>query len=128
VVDELNLENIGARNVGVGGGDLTTTSHLVNIALPNKVMFGMAIVSKMVLPGGIDAIIGMDILGMGDFSVTHYNGKTTFSFCVPSLREVDFTTEVTNLQKAGPMFARKNSKNAPCPCGSGKKYKACHGK
>jgi len=36
--------------------------------------------AKMVLPGGIDALIGMDILGMGDFAVTHHNGNTVFSF------------------------------------------------
>ena len=25
-------------------------------------------------------------------------------------------------------FGRKVSRNEPCPCGSGKKYKLCHGK
>ena len=38
VVSDLQLASIGATNVGVGGGALTTTSHLVNIALPNRVM------------------------------------------------------------------------------------------
>ena len=71
VVSDLNLASIGAKNVGVGGGMLATTSHLVNIGLPNKVIFTMTSVAKMVLLGGIDAIIGMDILGLGDFAVTH---------------------------------------------------------
>src|SRR5258705_453003 len=34
VVADLQLASIGATNVGVGGGTLTTTSHLVNIAHP----------------------------------------------------------------------------------------------
>src|SRR5947209_1673808 len=37
VVSELSLPSIGATQVGVGGGSVTTTSHLVNIALPNRV-------------------------------------------------------------------------------------------
>jgi predicted aspartyl protease len=124
VVTDLALASIGARNVGVGGGMLATTSHLVNIALPNKVMFPMMQAAKMVLLGGIDAIIGMDILGMGDFTVTHQNGNTTFSFCIPSRKEIDFVAEVKQAQKdSQPRVGR----NDPCPCGSGRKYKRCHG-
>jgi predicted aspartyl protease len=120
VVADLQLPSIGARNVGVGGGTLTTTAHLVNIGLPNKVMFGMASVAKMVL-GDCDVAIGMDILGTGDFAVTHHDGKTTFSFCCPSLREIDFTLEINKAR------AVHIGRNDPCPCGSGKKFKKCHG-
>ena len=119
VVTELNLASMGALNVGVGGGRLPTTSHLVNIMLPNKAMFGMAQVAKIDLHGGIDVLIGMDILGVGDFTVTHYAGNTTFSYCCPSRREIDFVTETRNDYKVG--------RNDPCPCRSGKKYKKCHG-
>jgi hypothetical protein len=37
-----------------------------------------------------DVLIGMDIIGEGDFAVTHQDGKTTFSFRVPSLKTIDF--------------------------------------
>jgi hypothetical protein len=122
VVADLGLASVGAQNVGVGGGTLTTTVHLVNIGLPNKVMFPMMRVAQIALHGGIDALIGMDILGVGDFAVTHQKGSTTFSFCCPSRREIDFVTEV-----AAPFHSNKLSRNSPCPCGSGKKYKKCHG-
>jgi hypothetical protein len=84
-------------------------------------------VAQIVLHGGIDVLIGMDIIGSGDFSVTHHNGKTTFSFCCPSLREIDFVAEI---QKSGklPVHSDKVGRNDPCPCGSGKKYKKCHGR
>lgn len=123
VVQDLNLSSIGARTVGVGGGLLSTTSHLVNISLPNKVMFGMASVAKMVIPGAVDVLIGMDILGMGDFAVTHHGGKTTFTFCTPSRREINFAAEVNAYIKSHPP-----SRNGLCPCNSGKKYKSCHGR
>ena len=120
VVTDLQLASIGARTVAVGGGTLTTTAHLVNIGMPNRVMFPMVPVAKMVLLG-VDVLIGMDILGTGDFAVTHQDGKTVFSFCFPSRRHIDFASEI---KTAIPRVAR----NTPCPCGSGKKYKACHGK
>ena len=41
LVADLQLASIGSTNVGVGGGTLTTTSHLINIGLPNMVMFPM---------------------------------------------------------------------------------------
>jgi predicted aspartyl protease len=124
VVAELQLPSIGAMNVGVGGGSLPTTGHLVNIVLPNSVMFGMVRVASMVLHQGIDVIVGMDILGMGDFAVTHHQGKTTFSFGIPSREEIDFAKDLKAFQKAA---QPKAGRNDPCPCGSGKKYKKCCG-
>jgi hypothetical protein len=127
IVAELGLASVGAQNVGVGGGTLITTAHLVNIGLPNKVMFQMMRVAQIELHGGIDTLIGMDILGVGDFAVTHHNGSTTFSFCCPSRREIDFVAEVEDSKKIAPLHSNKISRNSPCPCGSGKKYKKCHG-
>jgi len=80
-------------------------------------------VAKIVLHGDIDVVIGMDIPGVGDFAVTHHNGRTTFSFCCPSRREIDFAAELTDQDKA----RYKAGRNDQCPCGSGKKYKKCHG-
>jgi hypothetical protein len=102
---------------------LATTSHLVNIGLPNKVMFPMVQVAKMILLGDFDVIIGMDILGIGDFTVTHHGGKTTFSFCLPSRREIDFVSELQESQKITPAQSNKIGRNSPCTCQSGKKYK-----
>ena len=128
VVSDLALISIGAVNVGVGGGTLTTTSHLVNIGLPNGVMFTNLRVASMVLAPDIQVLIGMDILGAGDFAVTHHDGKTTFSFCCPARREIDFVAEVQEASKIAPAVSTKLvGRNSPCPCGSGKKYKKCCG-
>lgn len=128
VVSDLQLMSIGAVNVGVGGGKLTTTSHLVNVGLPNKVMFTMLRVASMVLAPDIDVLIGMDILGAGDFAVTHHQGRTTFTFCCPARREIDFVAEVNDALKPAPVVSTKVvGRNSQCPCGSGKKYKRCCG-
>ena len=34
----------------------------------------------------------------------------------------------TNAGKQRPVHVEKVGRNDPCPCGSGKKYKNCHGK
>ena len=86
-------------------------------------MFPMMRVAK-VAAVGVDVIIGMDVIGAGDFAVTHQNGKTTFSFCCPSRKEIDFVNEVNqDIQASIPRVGR----NDLCPCNSGKKYKKCHG-
>jgi len=126
IVTDLGLSSVGAQRVGVGGGTLTTTVHLVNIGLPNRVMFPMMRVAQIAVHPDFDVLIGMDILGVGDFAVTHHNGRTTFSFCCPSRREIDFVAEVNT--PPPPATSNKVSRNSPCPCGSGKKYKRCHGK
>ncbi|MDR3189208.1 MAG: aspartyl protease family protein [Prevotellaceae bacterium] len=38
----------------------------------------------------VGLLIGMDIITMGDFAVTNYQGKTVMSFRVPSVQKIDF--------------------------------------
>jgi hypothetical protein len=125
VVNDLGLPSIGAAKVGTAAGPLDTTAHLINIGLPNKVMFQMVRVTKANLNNPFDVLIGMDILGTGDFAVTHHQGKTTFSFRWPSHDEIDFVAQAQ--AKPVPAHSDKVSRNSQCPCGSGKKYKRCCG-
>ena len=41
-------------------------------------------------PQGMDVLIGMDIIGAGDFVVTNRNGRTKLSFRIPSQGDTDF--------------------------------------
>jgi len=48
----------------------------------------------------VDIIIGMDIIGMGDFAVCNTDNKTSFSFVMPPLPEkIDFTEKARQLNK-----------------------------
>lgn len=38
----------------------------------------------------IDLLIGMDIIGLGDFALTHRNGKSLLSFRIPHSIPIDF--------------------------------------
>ena len=67
---------------------LLTEAHVFNIAkisigLPNMVMVDEVNVMICNLNQGFDLIIGMDIILLGDFSISNGNGKTLFSFALP---------------------------------------------
>ena len=106
-----------AKVTGVHGTQLSNV-YLIDVYLPNRVIAEeVEAVESPALAGELDdVLIGMDIIGLGDFAVSNFQGKTTFTFRIPSLAESDF----------GPPTP-KVGRNDPCPCGSGKKYKKCHG-
>jgi predicted aspartyl protease len=121
VVNELGLQQIGITKVHHAQGQTLAEVYLVNVAVPNGVGFAGVRVTKGDLPD-VDTLIGMDIMGRGDFAVSNFNGKTAFSFRMPSTECIDFTGKIP--QTVPPRIGR----NDPCPCGSGKKFKKCCGK
>ena len=72
--------------------------YLINIRLPNGVAFMHVQVTKGQLVGPVDVLIGMDIITQGDFSVTNKDGKTVFSFRVPSEVHTDYVREFNEKQ------------------------------
>jgi hypothetical protein len=94
VVDQCGLKATGvAQTYGVHGVGLAET-FLVNIALPNRVRFSNVEVTLGDLPAGSHALIGMDIIAAGDFAITNHQGKTVFSFRLPSCGRIDFTKDL----------------------------------
>ncbi len=130
VVDECGLKPIGRANIHHAKGTSTTLVYLVSVFLPNNVCFSSLRVTEGDLAGDVSVLIGMDIIGMGDFAITNKDGKTEFTFRMPSVERIDFTEQTKNLpQNRLPSTpSPKIGRNAPCPCGSGKKYKKCCGK
>jgi hypothetical protein len=121
VVDECGLMPIGMALVNSATEQKRCETFLVSIFLPNKVAVPSIVATKGML-ADCDVLIGMDIIALGDFAITHPEGKTMFSFRLPSIGQLDF------VKPEPPAHSEKISRNAPCPCGSGKKYKKCCGK
>lgn len=98
VANDLGLKPISVAEVRHAGGRSTVNVYLVNIGLPNRVMITNIRVSEADLTEDDNVpeaeqshvLIGMDIIGAGDFAVTNQGGKTTMSFRFPSLEEIDF--------------------------------------
>jgi hypothetical protein len=82
---------------GVTGSALCNT-YLIALALPNGILIPEIEVADCVGNIGCDILIGMDVIGMGDFAVCNVQGNTTFSFRIPSVAVVNFTSLVLQNQ------------------------------
>ena len=76
-----------------GGITRDVPVYLVNISLISGVRFTGVEVAEGKLPKGMDVVIGMDIITRGDFAVTNQDGKTMFSFRIPSKEPIDFVAD-----------------------------------
>ncbi|MCK4312600.1 MAG: retroviral-like aspartic protease family protein [Candidatus Cloacimonetes bacterium] len=100
----LKLKPVGKVTVkGVNSTSIEDT-YLLDIYLPNKVVVkALKVTECSALSSDFKMLIGMDIIGLGDFAITNKNNKTTLSFCLPSLAEIDFNPLVNdyNLKHSG---------------------------
>lgn len=90
VVKRLGIHPITFVPVGTGGGQVIAPVYLVNIVLPDNFIIPNVQVTELKELNSCDVLIGMDIIALGDFAITHKDGKACFSFRIPSLGEVDF--------------------------------------
>jgi hypothetical protein len=83
---------------GVNNRTLENT-YQVNIYLPNKVcLIFVKIAEAPALAGGAGMLIGMDIIGSGDFSVYNEDGKTVMSYRFPSIGGEDFVKLASSIR------------------------------
>jgi len=117
VVDDLELKPTGVRETRHAAGKSINNTYLINISLPNKVMVGQVRVTEVQLIPDDNVLddkqpqllIGMDIIGLGDFVVTNFDKKTTLSFQIPSTEEIDFVPAAMedNVMEGGNRQARR---------------------
>src|SRR5713226_7104283 len=123
----LGLVATGKSLVHHAGGKGLANTYVVNFPLPNQVGIQGVLVSECPEPEHkqFGAIIGMDIIMTGDLTISNHGGSSWVTFRFPSFAKVDYVEESKKLTQ--PAVSAKVSRNSPCPCGSGKKYKKCHG-
>jgi len=56
---------------------------IIHIGLPNNVLIPAKRVCVAKIGGGADMLIGMDIISLGDFLISNFGNKTSFSFVIP---------------------------------------------
>ena len=93
VATDLGL-SIEARIPIQHAGDVSVDvpQHYVNLQLPGGVLIIGRPVAQLPL-ASYDVIIGMDIISLGDFAISNFEGKTTFTFRIPSAEEFDFAAD-----------------------------------
>ena len=116
VVSNCQLVGTGKTESRHAQGSAIVDTYLVNINVPEIEEYPAIRVSEGKLTGG-DVLIGMDIIGTGDFAVTNFGGVTKFSFRYPSVQHIDFVRESTIPQfQHGPGRRKKRVKMQTCAC------------
>ena len=91
VAEQLGLIPTGKAQVNTANGIAIQNTYTIDIGLPNKVIIQGIIATEVdALAAGCDALIGMDVITLGDFSITNHKGVTCMSFRVPSGHEIDY--------------------------------------
>ena len=86
----------GRTEVAGIGGNVTADLTLVNLLLTPDLEIDGCPVYITDFPGEADILIGMDIIGLGDFAVCNTGNKTSFSFVMPP-----FADRINFADKAG---------------------------
>ena len=80
---KLGLTATGQAEVSTANGKAIVDAYLIELRLPH----GLAIQGMNVTRGDLgpntEMLVGMDVIGLGDFIVQNCAGKTQFSFCFP---------------------------------------------
>lgn len=112
VVDENDLHFLTYTKVFTASEEKMCPVYLASIWLPNKLIFSA--VKVTVLPiNRFDILIGMDIIGWGDFAFTNKNNTSLFSFCFPSQEHIDFTGKQKHIQNKPINAIPKVGRNLP---------------
>ena len=77
-------------------GEKMAEMYIVDILLRNNVTVkDVRVIGSEIGVQNIDILIGMDIIGLGDFAVTNVGGITTFTFRIPSIQTIDFCKDLS---------------------------------
>ena len=89
LAQRLNLPIIDITRVNSVNGIKESPVYKIDLILPNQVLVSAIRVTEATVVGS-DVLIGMDIINLGDFAVSNFQGKTWFTFRIPSMEDIDF--------------------------------------
>lgn len=126
--ERCGLVPIGIEHVSGVTGTSIVSAYYVAVELPNHIVLHLRVTEGEDCIG-CDMLIGMDVISMGDFCITHAEDNTRFTFRVPSIADTDYVKEGhTENRNQLKRIESSVGRNGLCPCGSGKKFKKCCGK
>ncbi|HYH74889.1 MAG TPA: retroviral-like aspartic protease family protein [Candidatus Saccharimonadales bacterium] len=94
VVDKLQLQPVSFTLVNTASEEnVKSPVYLVDFVLPNGVVLQGLRVTLGKLANA-QVLIGMDVINVGDLSITNNKNCTVMTFGVPSTREIDYVKEL----------------------------------
>ena len=110
---KLGLQPVSHVPVSTANGNYTAPLFICDIYLPTKIVVPAVEITGGNLGSDADMLIGMDIITLGDFTITNLGGDTWFTFRMPSMQRTDYSV------------IQEPNKDHRCPCGEVKMYKNC---
>jgi methyl coenzyme M reductase subunit C len=94
VAKQLSLVPTGMMNIQTPSSTKSVKTYLVNVELPNHLNVNdVQVCETDIGKQGIEMLIGMDIITLGDFSVSNFNNNTVFTFRYPSKEKTDYVPQ-----------------------------------
>lgn len=94
LVTALNLMPTGKLQIHTPSGIGIVNKYMINLILNKEVMIkNLIVMDSEIGSQGIDVLIGMDIIALGDFAVSNFGNKTQFTFRIPSMEHVNYCCE-----------------------------------
>ena len=91
LVKSLDLVPTGMVQVQTPSGTATLNKYIINLILNQELRItGVPVMDSEIGNQGIDVLIGMDIISVGDFAVSNFDKKTQFTLRIPSQEHVDY--------------------------------------
>lgn len=111
LVAHLGLVPTGKLKIKTPSGAMDANTYIIDILFPNNVTISDVMVcGAKIGDQGIQMLIGMDVITLGDLAVSNYNGKTVFSFRIPSKKTTDYVKEINLENKIGPKHGQGKRK------------------
>ena len=94
IVNDLQLIPTGKQKIHTPSGESIVNTYMLDIILPNKIMVkDVPVCDSDIGKQGLDVLIGMNIIALGDMTITNYNNKTYFTYRMPSQGSVDYVMQ-----------------------------------
>ena len=90
IINQLQLKPVAKRDVESYLGHEIEDVYHVMVGIPTGDVVTDIYVTEC-RGDSYDAVIGMDIIGLGDFAFTNKDGKSCFSFRLPSKEHIELT-------------------------------------
>lgn len=108
ISSSLSLVPVGVTTIVTANGERQTNSYLIDLLLPGGLhLTGMTVSESDFTHASsdFDLLIGMDVITLGDFLISNFNGNTMMNFRVPSQGDGDY------VQKAKMLGVMANKRN-----------------
>ena len=111
VVKQLDLVPTGMINISTPSGTKVVHVYMIDVLLPNSLLVkNVQACGTEIGSQGIQVLIGMDIIALGDFAVSNAKNQTVFSFRIPSKEHTDLVKQIRIENKIGPKHGQGKRK------------------